>query len=43
MIVLVVLAAVVSGLTYGTEGLNYLKDVNPEAYMDIAKAIEFWR
>ena len=43
LIVLVVLAAVVSGLTYGTEGLNYLKDVNPEAYMDIAKAIEFWR
>lgn len=39
----VILAVVVSGLTYATEGLNYLQDVNPEAYMDIAKAIEFWR
>ena len=36
-------AVIISGLTYATEGLNYLKDVNPESYMAIAKAIEFWR
>ena len=39
----VIVAIIVSGLTYATEGLNYLKDVNPESYMNIAKAIEFWR
>ena len=43
LVVLVALSVIVSGLTYATEGLNYLQDVNPEAYMDIAKAIEFWR
>ncbi len=43
LIALVMISVVVSGLTYATEGLNYLQDVNPEAYMDIAKAIEFWR
>lgn len=38
-----IVVIIVSGLTYATEGLNYLKDVNPETYMHIAKAIEFWR
>ncbi|MCR4643610.1 MAG: hypothetical protein K5697_16475 [Lachnospiraceae bacterium] len=33
----------VSGLSYATEGLNNLKEVNPEAYIGIARAIEFLR
>ena len=33
----------VSGLSYATEGLNNLKEVNPEAYIHIARAIEFFR
>lgn len=33
----------ISGLSYATEGLNNLKEVNPEAYIHIARAIEFFR
>ena len=39
----VVMALIISGLTYATEGLNSLYLVNPEVYNEIAGMIEFWR
>ena len=43
LLVAVLAAMTVSGLSYATEGLNNLKEVNPEAYIHIARAIEFFR
>ncbi|MCR5251231.1 MAG: hypothetical protein K6E50_11545 [Lachnospiraceae bacterium] len=43
LLVFVLAAVIVSGLSYATEGLNVLDDVNPECYIAISRAIEFWR
>ncbi len=42
-VLLTLLAAVVSALTYATEGVSSLLQVNPEAYARISQLIEFWK
>ncbi|MBR3104101.1 MAG: hypothetical protein IKH46_09820 [Lachnospiraceae bacterium] len=42
-VLLTLLAAVVSALTYAAEGVSSLLQVNPEAYAQISHLIEFWK